>query len=328
MTKFIADANIFFADLTGRLAGSEPFFLSRIGGSDTAAVVDYLRAKELGPAAIQSHVEQHLPIVSRYNGFYDMRYPQESYIKYLRCLSDAYFATSLCTLCNYQLLSIYFKETIHPQFYAEHFENKQSYIHLLESVQLNSPEAIFYPYQMIEKITLGSDTLFRVFSKALTGLTVLVVSPFSESINANFINRHNFFRNNYEYPEFALQLVNSPITYADLPAEMYPHNDWFSTLEFLKNQISQKAFDVALLSCGSYAVPIGEYIKNTMKKKAVYVGGVMQLFFGIMGRRYENPFFTDQINVDKFIYPLERDKYLGGVQFPPELAREAFGAYF
>lgn len=44
-------------------------------------------------------------------------------------------------------------------------------------------------------------------------------------------------------------------------------------------------FDVALLSCGTYAHFLGEYIKN-IGKKSIYIGGVLPLHFGIFGDRY------------------------------------------
>jgi len=328
MTAFVSDYKVIADDVTRRLAGAEPYFLSRIGGSDTAAVVDYLRVRGAGATEVQSHLDRHLPVVSRYNGFYDLEHPRESYLAYVECLLDAYLKTSVCTLCNYQLLSIYFRNTLHQQFYAEEFENKASYITLISNIQVHLSDATFYPYQFIERMVFGNDTLFRAFSEALTGRKVLVVSPFSESIRANFVNRHHFFRHNYKYPDFDLELVNTPITYAGLPTAMYPHNNWFSTLETLKSEISERVFDIALLSCGSYAIPLGQHVKTELSKQAIYVGGVLQLFFGIMGRRYENPFFTDQINAEKFIYPLEREKYLKNVTIPDGMAREAFGAYF
>ena len=109
---------------------------------------------------------------------------------------------------------------------------------------------------------------------------------------------------------------------------MYPHDNWFSTLKALKSAISKKAFDIALLSCGSYAIPLGEHVKLELGRKAIYVGGVLQLYFGIMGRRYDNPFFADQVNRDRFIFPLEREQYLKHIEISPGLAREGFGAYF
>ena len=51
--------------------------------------------------------------------------------------------------------------------------------------------------------------------------------------------------------------------------------------------ISKIDFDVALLGCGSYGLPLANYIKN-LGKSAVYIGGGLQLYFGIKGKRWEN----------------------------------------
>jgi len=143
----------------------------------------------------------------------------------------------------------------------------------------------------------------------------------------NFKNRHQFF-GNYSYPDFSLLTYNTPITYEGLPEEFYPDADWFETLARMKREISDLDFDIALLSCGSYAMPLGIFIRDVLLKKAIYVGGCLQLFFGVMGRRYENPFFLDQINATAFIHPVERDRFLAHCTIGPETAREAFGAYF
>jgi len=170
-------------------------------------------------------------------------------------------------------------------------------------------------------------TLFNAFAVGLAGKTVLVVSPFSRSIEANFDNRFSFFKN-YYYPRFNLVTMNTPITYSGLPLEFYPHNDWFETLASLKEVVRTQRFDIALLACGSYAVPLGRYIEKELGRQAIYVGGVLQLFFGIMGRRYDNQFFLDQINLERFIWPVEKDRYFEHVTIDTNSPREAFGAYF
>jgi hypothetical protein len=328
MTNFVSSSKMFFDDIKKRLADPEPFFLSRIGGSDTDAVVDYLQLAKSDKSALRAHLRKHLPRVSLFNGFYDLVQPEQSYFDYINCLFKTYVRTTTCTLCNPQLLSLYFPDVLHEAFFVEDFENKEGFKRLMSAVERESPNATFYPYQFIERIVFGDDTLFRAFSDALDGQTILVVSPFAESIRANFVNRHQFFRRNYKYPDFHLELVNTPITYSGLPRAMYPHDNWFSTLAALKSDISGKTFDVALLSCGSYAIPLGEHIKTEIGKKAIYVGGVLQLFFGIMGRRYEGPFIADQINSKHFIYPLERERYLKFITIHEKMAKEAFGAYF
>lgn len=83
---------------------------------------------------------------------------------------------------------------------------------------------------------------------------------------------------------------------------MYPHCDWLETLAYLKGEMEKIDFDIALPSCGSYAMPLGLHARDVTGKKAVYVGGVLQLLFGVIGRRYEDPFFLDVINKDAYIH--------------------------
>ena len=99
-------------------------------------------------------------------------------------------------------------------------------------------------------------------------------------------------------------------------------------MEFLRDEVSEADFEIALLSCGSYAMPLGVHIQRVLGRKAVYVGGILQLYFGVLGRRYENPWFLDQINRENFIYPVERERYMKFVNVGENTAREAFGAYF
>lgn len=54
-----------------------------------------------------------------------------------------------------------------------------------------------------------------------------------------------------------------------------------------------------------------------MGRKAIYVGGLLQLYFGIMGRRYADEFFTDQINAEYFITAEEADRYKRHVTITP-----------
>jgi len=324
----IPDFKTCFQDVLSKLHGDEPAFLSRIGGSDTDAVVDYFRFKNAGPEALAVHAAKHMPIVSRYNGFYDRTLSIDVYQRYCEELIRAYEASDTLFFCNFQLLSLYFQSTLNPVFYQESFDNKYWYQAFTESVLSRNQATKCYSYQFVEKMVFDEHTLFRAFSTALAGRRVLVVSPFAESISENFHRRHTFFKKNYDYPEFHLELVNTPITYAGLPPEMYPNADWFETLESLRDQVSASKFDIALLSCGSYAMPLGVHIEREMKRKAVYVGGVLQLYFGIMGRRYENPFFLDQIHAENYIYPVERERYLKFFTINEKTAAEAFGAYF
>lgn len=309
------------------LVGPDPVFLSRIGGSDTNALVSYLHDRVTGSSSAAANVQRHRAIVERFNGYYDSEPVSDSYEQYLATLLNIYESSDYLSFCNHQLLSLYFRANIHESFYHDTFEDKAGFINLIERLGAMRSNLTCFPYPFVEKLVSHPLTLFAAFRDALVGRRVLVVSPFTASIKQNFGHRQRFFKN-YDYPEFELKLLNTPITYAGLPPSLYPHRNWHETTADLNEQVGRIDFDVALLSCGSYALPIGNHIANVLGRKAVYVGGVLQLYFGIMGRRYENPFFTDQINVDAYINPIEKEIFRSHIDFAGGGPAEAFAAYF
>ena len=52
------------------------------------------------------------------------------------------------------------------------------------------------------------------------------------------------------------------------------------------NELNKYSFDILLVSAGSYALPLA-YEAKKMGKIGVNTGGDLQLFFGIMGNRWE-----------------------------------------
>lgn len=307
------------------LAAAEPCFLARIGGSDTDLIVAFLDLLRGMPEdAALARLPGEIELVRRFNGYYDKRNDLHNVARYCYAMQQAYQGCSEVLLAGSTWLSAYLPMSINPQFEVP-VGKKRAPIELLLR-RISPPVLRFYPYSFIERVLHG-ETLFRLFATALRAKRVLVVCPFARSIHANFTKRHEFFPG-YAYPEFSLLTVNTPITYAGLPDEFYPHDDWFATLDALKSEIAGQEFDIALLACGSYAMPLGRFIGDQMRRKAIYVGGVLQLLFGIMGRRYEDPFFLSQINRASFIYPLEREALLRHVDIKPDTAREGLAAYF
>jgi hypothetical protein len=78
--------------------------------------------------------------------------------------------------------------------------------------------------------------------------------------------------------------------------------------------ISEMEFDVAFIGAGGFSNPLGHYIYKHLGRSAIYVGGPIQLMFGVMGRRW---FGNDTIgkilvqNGDYWIRPLV-DDYMKG----------------
>ena len=311
--------------LTGRNSG----FLSRIGGSDTDAVVDYFGALQAANPA-QSMTDRVLPhkgIITIFNGYYDRDELDAKVLRFCAELLGLYRSCNRLSICQPDWLTTFFPDSIHPVLHVSAGDKAWIYRRLLDSIAAQQGSVSLWPYTYIERVVEGQWTLFRAFAEALPGRRVLVISPFARSIKANFDKRHSFFKN-YDYPDFELVTLNVPITYSDLPDDHYPDHDWFSTAARLQQQIQQIDFEIALLGCGSYAMPLGVFIEQAMRRKAVFVGGVLQLFFGILGRRYMNPYFLNQINADHFIRPIEADRYQAQIVVDDNYPRDAFGAYF
>lgn len=329
MPGLISDWKQFHDDVIAHFCGDEPLFLSRIGGSDTDALIDYLRLETGDQQSLQSHIRARLHVVEIFNGFYDLKGDKvASYFKYLDELHRCYLSMKMATFVHTHFISTFFPEAVHKRYFTADVPNREAMQKFVDQIVRADGFIGGYPYSFIESIVMHKYTLFHAFSKVLSGRTVLVICPFEESIHANFKNRKSFFKYDYAYPDFELKTINTPVTYYGIDNSQYPHDNWFETVDALKQQVRDSTFDIALMACGSYAMPLGNFIEQEMKKKAIYVGGVLQLYFGIIGKRYENQFFLDQINREHFIQPIEREKYLAQIPTAETAIRDAFGAYF
>lgn len=122
------------------------------------------------------------------------------------------------------------------------------------------------------------------WTAALEGKRVLVVHPFSELIEEQYKKRGSLFENKKILPEFDLVTVKAVQSSGEAsPSEW---KDWFEALNYLYEQCMETDFDVALLSCGGYAVALGAKLKEA-GKKVIVLGGMLQLIFGIKGERWE-----------------------------------------
>lgn len=121
---------------------------------------------------------------------------------------------------------------------------------------------------------------------ALKGKKVLVIHPFAELIKEQYYNKRTLlFKNNDILPEFHLKTIKA---IQSLGGDCSLYSTWFKALDSMKKQIDQCDFDICLLGCGAYGLPLASHIKS-IGKKAIHIGGSLQLLFGIIGKRWENP---------------------------------------
>jgi hypothetical protein len=120
------------------------------------------------------------------------------------------------------------------------------------------------------------------WTHALAGQSVLVVHPFATSISAQFSRRKDVKTIKSILPDFELQTLIPPVTFASSSNG----RNWLDNYTQLCAQVGARKFDVAIIGCGSYGLPLAAFVKNT-GRKAVHLGGATQLLFGIRGKRWE-----------------------------------------
>lgn len=122
----------------------------------------------------------------------------------------------------------------------------------------------------------------RPWTRYLKGKKVLVVHPFEATIKHQYENRHLLFDNKDILPDFELKTLKAVQTIA---GNKSPFKDWFEALKYMEDRISQIDFDVCILGCGAYGLPLAAHVKR-MGKQAIHLGGGTQLLFGILGKRW------------------------------------------
>lgn len=162
------------------------------------------------------------------------------------------------------------------------------------------------------------------------GKKILIISPFSKSINYQMQHKNNIHLN-YIFPNFQHITYNTPITYNnqnDNESSINSHSrNWNEECQRMASEINEIEFDIAFLSCGSYAMYLGDFIKNNMGKKALYLGGILNVYFGIYGGRYDIPFFNKFLNLDYQIEPFE-NKEIENISGGRNSKSESLNAYF
>lgn len=143
------------------------------------------------------------------------------------------------------------------------------------------------------------------WSRHLVGLDVLVVHPFTASIEDQYRNRREaLFSNPDVLPAFNLKTLRPPQT---LGGNSDGHASWSESFDALSQAVTAQTFDAAIVGCGAYGLPIGAVIKK-LGKPCIHLGGATQLLFGITGTRWrEQPAFR-ALQTSAWRSPLESER--------------------
>lgn len=155
------------------------------------------------------------------------------------------------------------------------------------------------------------------WTRYLKGKKVLVVHPFEKTIQQQYKNRKLLFKDENILPDFELITFKAVQTIAGCKSKF---KNWFEALEYMENEIAKIDFDVCIIGCGAYGLPLAAFVKR-MGKQAIHLAGGTQLLFGILGNRWVKqygdvlhyrPGIDININYrplfnENWIYPLRED---------------------
>ena len=135
---------------------------------------------------------------------------------------------------------------------------------------------------------LGLDVFHYIhaqpWTQALRGRRILLVTSMVESMREKIPIRHLLWGDSGVdlFPDCTFVLIAPPVTQAEEPAEDFQVElaKFYVRLDALRD-----TYDVALVSAGGYGNLICAHLFS-QGKSSVYVGGVLQMYFGVLGNRW------------------------------------------
>jgi len=245
----------------------EPFFISRLGGSIGILTRNYKANMQI-PRRIIIESQTHDGIYCNNMGDL-LKYAD----MYADSIENSTYLACFTNICN---------ET--QDYFIKKYSLKTLHSRVLEPF-----------YSILENE--------QPWSRNLKGKKILVINPFIDSMKKQLDNNFQMFKDKKIFldgQQFIFYKCFNSL------ANNRPHNDWYETYQVMCNDIKDLDFDIALLGCGGYGLPLCNFIYTKMKKSAIYIGGGLQLLFGVMGNRWENnPMWKKIIseNGSKFIKP-------------------------
>ncbi|MFT3703316.1 MAG: hypothetical protein QM802_13145 [Agriterribacter sp.] len=179
----------------------------------------------------------------------------------------------------------------------------------------------YFKYDHV-RVRLGDITPLRhthPWSIALEGKKVLIVHPFEDTIISQYKRRTLLFKDERMLPAFELKTLKAV---QSIVGTKTAFNDWFEALDYMKNKIEAIDFDIAILGCGAYGMPLAAHIKR-MGKQAIHFGGETQTLFGIKGKRWEDAIYNyhNKFYNDYWVRPSNNEK-------PQDANKMENGAYW
>jgi len=265
---------------------NKPFFIGRIAGCELKVAYNFLKGDFLELADDLVELENNAGI--KVNN-------QESLKNYVGKLVGSY---NNCT-------------TI-----AEWEQTGKVYAHTGVGQQLITEKTLAIP--KIDARSLEPYYFKDSWMSALKSKRILKVHPFVKTFKKQEEKLNKIFPGRAWFEDCEFVYIQPPLTLAG----NHDNTDWSEHYEkFINDLKTLNHFDIALVAAGGYGMLIADYIYNELKSSVIYVGGALQLFFGVIGKRwFENKDILKLVN-DDWIRPDKEDK-------PPNFIKVEKGCYW
>jgi hypothetical protein len=282
-SKKIYDGEIGNRLIYDMIASNSPTAICRFGGSEFQAITPYLQDKKLNPT--------------------DKKWSIISLALHRNCGVFPPTADVISRFCN-------------------HYLSLLNHIDLLALWFLKGEGKVINTFASQAKLTtfmaLNPNFYTPPWTKALFKKRVLVVHPFAKTIESQYKRRESIWPTMPDMlPEFQLQTIKVPLSDYIVKS---PFKDWFGCLDFLKEEMSKKDFDVAIIGAGVWSIPLAIHAKR-LGRIGIITGGGTQILFGIKGKRWDsNPAYTRYYN-EAWCRPAEEET-------PKECSKIEGGCYW
>lgn len=297
--------------LLEKLTSNQPWILGRIGGSDFEAVA----YKNLASRSLLQNLRRiadsrgfglvHEHRCRQLNGYFG-KFSPRNYSEYLDILHKSWTSSPSLSYAGLPVI--------------EHFDlgRRRWFSEYVDEITANKDVV---SYSLIEEVY----PFLEVFSKAARGARILVVSPFSKTVRHQ-IERNASLVRNFSYPEFELLTLDVPVTYSSFSKKQPIEGTWEASLGRLSRATQDLKFDFALVSAGSYSMPLLSHIMKS-GGRGVYIGGMLNVFFNISGRRFDHPNYFRFSEPSTRIEPFEASSIRRQVRAGRTRDLEALRAY-
>jgi hypothetical protein len=121
----------------------------------------------------------------------------------------------------------------------------------------------------------------RLWTRELAGKRLLIISSFAQSFSDKLQIREKIYGVDL-FPDCEFIFMKPPQTQGNNESEdfQFELNAFMEAVDTIKDK-----FDIALVSAGGYGNLICSRLFK-MNKSAIYVGGVLQMYFGVYGKRW------------------------------------------